>query len=131
MSDTPQHLKYTTSHEWVDRQSNNEMIIGITHHAQKLLGDVVFVELPAVGDKVVVGKEFGVVESVKAASDLYSPLSGEVIAINEQLATDPSLVNHDTYQAGWMIKVKPTDPSEFDQLLDATAYLQKIETQSA
>lgn len=131
MSDTPQHLKYTTTHEWVDRQNNEEMVVGITHHAQKLLGDVVFVELPAVGDLVVAGKEFGVVESVKAASDLYSPISGEVIAINEQLATDPGLINHDTYQAGWMIKIKAAQPSDFDKLLDAATYLQKIETQSA
>lgn len=131
MSNTPQHLKYTTTHEWVDRQSSEEMTIGITDHAQKLLGDVVFVELPKVGDKIIAGKEFGVVESVKAASDLYSPISGEVIAINDQLAADPALINQDAYQTGWMIKIKPTNQDDFEKLLDATAYKQKTEIQSA
>jgi len=128
MSNTPQTLKYTLTHEWVARESDGLMIVGITHHAQKLLGDVVFLELPAVGDKVVAGKEFGVVESVKAASDLYAPISGEVVAINEVLNDNPGLINEDAYQAGWMIKIKANDPNDWETLLDANTYLQKTET---
>jgi len=131
MSNTPEGLKYTLTHEWVARDKDELMTVGITFHAQKLLGDVVFLELPLVGDKVVAGKEFGVVESVKAASDLYAPISGEVVAINESLSENPALINQDAYQAGWMIKIKPNDPSDWEKLLDANAYMQKTETQSA
>lgn len=128
MSNTPQHLKYTVTHEWISRESPDLMMIGITDHAQRLLGDVVFLELPAVGDKVIAGKEFGVVESVKAASDLYAPVSGEVVAINEALTSDPALVNQDAYQGGWMIKVKPNNQNDWEKLLDAATYKQKTET---
>lgn len=131
MSNTPQGLKYTLTHEWVGRENNDLMTVGITFHAQKLLGDVVFLELPAVGDKVVAGKEFGVVESVKAASDLYAPISGEVVAINESLSENPGLINQDAYKSGWMIKIKPSNPSDWEKLLDANTYMQKTETQSA
>jgi glycine cleavage system H protein len=131
MSNAPEALKYSLTHEWVAKESNEVMIIGITYHAQKLLGDVVFLELPKVGDKVTVGKEFGVVESVKAASDLYAPISGEVVAINEALSDNPALINQDAYQSGWMIKIKPNNPSDWEKLLDAKAYIQKTEKQSA
>ncbi len=130
MSNTPETLKYTLTHEWVAREGNDVMTIGITYHAQKLLGDVVFLELPKVGDKLVEGKEFGVVESVKAASDLYAPISGEVVAINEALGDNPALINQDAYQAGWMIKIKPNNSSDWEKLLDAKTYMQKTEMQS-
>lgn len=121
MSDIPADLKYTEDHEWV-RPSDDGAAIGITDHAQAALGDITFVELPAVGDTVTKGESFGVVESVKAASDLYAPISGEVVEVNEALADTPESVNTDPYGAAWMIKVKPADPAEFDALLDAPAY---------
>ncbi|MGE3319713.1 MAG: glycine cleavage system protein GcvH [Candidatus Berkiella sp.] len=129
MSQTPLNLKYTLTHEWVAREAHDLMTIGITDHAQKLLGDVVFIELPEVGTQLVAGKEFGVVESVKAASDLYAPISGEVVAINEALESNPGLVNQDAYQAGWMIKIKPTNPENWEKLLDAKSYDEKTEMQ--
>lgn len=131
MSNTPEALQYTLTHEWVARENNELMIIGITYHAQKLLGDVVFLELPKVGDKIVAGKEFGVVESVKAASDLYAPISGEVVAVNEALNDNPALINQDPYQGGWMIKIKPSNLNEWEKLLDAKTYMQKTQMQSA
>lgn len=130
MNHTPSHLKYTLTHEWIARESNELMTIGITYHAQKLLGDVVFIELPEVGSQVVAGKEFGVVESVKAASDLYAPLSGEVVAINEALTQNPGLINQDAYK-GWMIKIKPTNPENWEKLLDAKTYEEKTQMQHA
>ncbi|MCS5712563.1 glycine cleavage system protein GcvH [Candidatus Berkiella aquae] len=126
MDNIPQTLKYTQTHEWVARESNDVWTVGITDHAQKLLGDVVFIELPAVGDKVIINKEFGVVESVKAASDLYAPISGEIVAINESLVDHPELINQDAYQQGWIIKIKPQAPEQWEQLLEAQAYSQKI-----
>lgn len=131
MNQTPSDLKYTQTHEWIARESNDLMTIGITYHAQKLLGDVVFIELPEIGTQVVAGKEFGVVESVKAASDLYAPISGEVVAINEALTDNPGLINQDAYQSGWMIKIKPTNPADWEKLLDAKAYDEKTQMQHA
>jgi glycine cleavage system H protein len=126
MENIPQTLKYTATHEWVARDDNNIICVGITDHAQKLLGDVVFVELPKVGDKVSLGKEFGVVESVKAASDLYSPIAGEIVAINESLAMHPEQINQDPYETGWMIKIKADDLTAWENLLDAKTYQEKI-----
>lgn len=128
MSNIPKDVKYTTSHEWAMQSSATEVIIGVTDHAQQLLGDIVFVELPEVGRIVKKGEEFGVIESVKAASDLYAPLSGEVIEINESLASKPELVNQSAYQDGWMLKIKPNDLSEWAELLDAQSYHDNIET---
>jgi len=117
----PEELRYSKEHEWV-RLEGGEAVIGITDHAQSELGDVVFVELPAVGTEVKQFETFGVVESVKAASDLYSPISGTVVAVNDALTDQPELVNSGPYEAGWMIRVKPAHPAELNNLLDAAGY---------
>jgi len=113
--------RYAKTHEWV-RQDGDEMVCGISDYAQESLSDIVYVELPEVGD--VLGKEdaFGVVESVKAASDVYMPMGGEITAVNEALEDTPELVNQDPYGAAWLIRFAPSDPAEFDGLLDASAY---------
>lgn len=121
MSKIPGDLKYTKDHEWL-KLDGDEAIIGITDHAQEALGDITFVELPAVGDSFSQHDTFGVVESVKAASDLYMPVSGEVIAINDALESTPEAVNDDPYESGWIVKIKLSEPSEVDALLDASAY---------
>jgi glycine cleavage system H protein len=117
----PPDLRYTKEHEWI-RPAGNEATVGITEFAAHELGDVVFVELPAVGNRVQQLATFGVVESVKAVSDLFAPVTGEVIAINEALSGAPELVNADPYGEGWMIRVRMDDPAQVDALLDATAY---------
>jgi glycine cleavage system H protein len=122
MSDIPANLKYTKSHEWVDVTDDGTVRVGITDHAQELLGDMVFVEVPEVDSEVKVGEECAVVESVKAASDVYSPVSGVVIAVNEELADSPDLVNRDCYGDGWIMQVKPADTAELDELLSAEDY---------
>lgn len=119
------NLKFTTTHEWLKPETGT-VTIGITEHAQQLLGDMVFVELPAVGEIVHAGQELGVVESVKAASDFYSPISGEITAINEAILENPALVNTDPYQAGWLVKLKPSHPQEIDQLLNEDQYQNEI-----
>jgi glycine cleavage system H protein len=116
----PADLKYTKDHEWV-RSGNGEATIGITNYAQAQLGDVVFVELPAVGRTIKQGEVFGTIESVKAVSELYAPVSGEVVAVNDALSTSPEAVNKDPHGA-WIIKVKPSNAGELGSLLDATAY---------
>ncbi|MBZ4415969.1 glycine cleavage system protein GcvH [Myxococcus sp. RHSTA-1-4] len=117
----PGDLKYTKEHEWA-RAQGKVVVVGVTHHAQEALGDVVYVELPKVGSTVTEGKQFGVIESTKAVSELYSPLSGTVVKVNEALADNPSTVNTDPYGAGWIIEVEPSDPKQVDALMDATAY---------
>ena len=114
-------LKYTKEHEWL-RQEGELVTVGITHHAQEQLGDVVFVELPDVGRAFEVGDTFGTVESVKAVSDLYSPISGEVVEVNSQLEDTPELVNSQPYSGGWMLKLKIGNPDEMASLMDANAY---------
>ena len=121
MSKAPNDLRYTKSHEWVKRDTDGTVSIGITDHAQGLLGDMVFVELPKVGTQVTAGKECGVVESVKAASDIYAPIAGEVIAVNTAVSDSPESVNKDAYGA-WMFKLKPSAAGDIDKLLDAKAY---------
>ncbi len=121
MSNTPSDLKYATSHEWV-RLDGDIVTVGITDHAQEALGDLVFVELPEVGDEVGAGDEAGVVESVKAASDIYAPVSGEVVEINAALEDTPELINTDPYGEGWMYKIKVTAVDELDDLLSADEY---------
>jgi glycine cleavage system H protein len=122
MSNIPADLRYSRSHEWV-RLEGGEAVIGITDHAQKSLSDVVFVELPPVGSALSLGDRFGVVESVKAASDLYTPVSGMVVAVNEALAADPSVVNSDPYGQGWMLRIKTRNlTAEAGDLLDAVTY---------
>lgn len=118
---TPANLKYTKSHEWVRQEADGSVSVGITHHAQELLGDLVFVEAPAVGRKLKQGEECAVVESVKAAADVYAPLSGEVVGANAELADAPEKINQDAYGA-WMFRLKIDDPAELAGLLDAAAY---------
>ena len=115
-------IKYSKEHEWINAADTNAAIVGITVHAQDALGDVVFVDLPAVGATFAQGDVAGVVESVKAAADVYMPVSGEITEVNEALRDDPSLANSDPMEAGWFFKVRLADPSQLDALLDATAY---------
>jgi glycine cleavage system H protein len=122
MSLTPSELKYASSHEWARREEDGSVTVGISDHAQDALGDVVFVELPEVGDILAAGEEAGVVESVKAASDIYAPISGEVLAVNEQLEDEPETVNSDPYNDGWFFRLQPSDASELDALLSAEDY---------
>ncbi|MBH1971820.1 glycine cleavage system protein GcvH [Moraxellaceae bacterium AER2_44_116] len=121
MSNTPIDLKYATSHEWA-RLDGDIITVGITDHAQEALGDLVFVELPEVGDSVNAGDEAGVVESVKAASDIYAPVSGEVVEINPALEDTPELINSDPYGEGWMYKIKVSDLTELDDMMSADEY---------
>jgi len=127
MSNIPNDLKYVTSHEWIREEDDGTVTVGITDHAQELLGDVVYVELPDVDSEVALEDEMAVVESVKAASDIYAPLSGTIIAVNEALEDAPETVNSSPYDDGWMFKMKPSEPSEIDNLIDAEAYGAEIE----
>lgn len=122
MSQTPSELKYAITHEWARKEEDGTVTVGITDHAQEALGDVVFVELPEVGTVLAAAEEAGVVESVKAASDIYAPVAGEVIAINEQLEDEPEMVNSDPYNEGWFYKLKLSDTSELDALMTAEDY---------
>ncbi|WP_339338687.1 glycine cleavage system protein GcvH [uncultured Oceanicoccus sp.] len=122
MSNTPSELKYASSHEWARLEDDGTVTVGITHHAQEALGDVVFVENPELGANLAAGDEAGVVESVKAASDIYAPVAGEVIAVNEVLEEEPETVNSDPYHDGWFYKLKPSDISELENLLSAEDY---------
>jgi glycine cleavage system H protein len=121
MSDIPAELRFAESHEWARLEADGSVTVGISDHAQEALGDVVFVELTEVGKVFAAGDQSGVVESVKAASDIYAPVSGEVIAINEELGGSPELLNSDPYGA-WIFKLKPSDTAELDKLLDAGKY---------
>ncbi|WNO08874.1 glycine cleavage system protein GcvH [Teredinibacter sp. KSP-S5-2] len=127
MSEIRAELKYLSSHEWARVEDDGTVTVGITDHAQEELGDVVYVETPEVGSEVNAGAEAGVVESVKAASDIYSPISGEVIAINEALEDAPETVNSSPYDDGWFYKVKPSDVSELDAHMSADEYKAQIE----
>jgi len=126
MSDVPSELKFLTTHEWV-LVEDKIATIGISDHAQELLGDLVYVELPEVGTSIAAGDSVGVVESVKAASDTYAPVSGEVVEINEELEGAPDRINTDPYGDGWMYKVALEDPEEVEDLLDADAYAESID----
>jgi len=114
--------KYTTDHEWINIEDHEAAVVGITHHAQDALGDVVFVDLPEVGRSYTQGEVAGVVESVKAAADVYMPLSGEVVEVNEALRVDPALANTDPLGNGWFFKIRIADMAQFDQLMDPPAY---------
>jgi glycine cleavage system H protein len=127
MSNIPSELKYATSHEWVRNEGDGVVTVGITEHAQGLLGDMVFVELPDVGDQISTGDDVAVAESVKAASDIYAPISGEVVEVNEDLEDSPELVNSDAFGDGWMFKVKLDDAAELEALLDAEGYENSID----
>ncbi|SFP84725.1 glycine cleavage system H protein [Nitrosomonas cryotolerans] len=117
----PTHLKYTKSHEWVKPENDGTVTIGVTHHAQELLGDMVFLELPQIGRNLAQREECAVAESVKAAADVYAPITGEVIAVNSELESEPEKINQDAYTA-WLFKLKPTNPAELEELLDSVKY---------
>lgn len=127
MSNTPSELKYASSHEWARLEEDGTVTVGITDHAQDALGDVVYVETPEVGDSLDAGDEAGVVESVKAASDIYSPIAGEVVEINDALEDEPQLVNSDPYNDGWFFKLKPSDVGDLDNLMSADEYSEHCE----
>ncbi len=129
MSNIPSELRYVDSHEWIQVEADGVVTIGVTDHAQELLGDVVFVELPEVGATLSAGDEVGVVESVKAASDIYAPVSGEVVAINEALEDAPETVNSEPYTDGWFFKIKLSDDSELASLLNAEGYAEVVEAE--
>lgn len=129
MSKLPTELKYAATHEWVRVEGDDIVSIGITDHAQDALGDVVFVELPEVGAILNTGEEAGVVESVKAASDIYAPVSGEVIEVNSVLEDEPETVNNSPYADGWFYKLRISDPSELDDLLDADGYQNAVDNE--
>ena len=122
MSNIPSHLKYTESHEWVSTEDNGNTRIGISDHAQEALGDLVFVELPVVGDEIGQGDPCAVVESVKAASDIYAPVSGKVVAVNEDLDSNPALINADPYGDGWLFEIELIEADELDGLKNAETY---------
>jgi glycine cleavage system H protein len=130
MSETPAELKYTREHEWI-RLDGNKAEIGITDHAQKSLGDIVFVELPNVGDEFEAGEEFGTIESVKAVSSLFSPMAGKVTDINSELADRPETVNEDCYDDGWLIRVELSEPEKQDELLSRDEYEQFVQEEAS
>lgn len=127
MSEIPEDLKYAESHEWVAEIDDGLFRVGISDHAQSKLGDLVYVELPGEGDNFSAGDACAVIESVKAASDVYCPISGEIVAVNDELTDSPELVNNDAYGDGWLFVVRPNDDSELDALMNAEAYLASIE----
>ena len=127
MSNIPSDLKYASSHEWVRNEGDGTFTVGISEHAQELLGDMVFVELPEVGDAIDAGEDCAVAESVKAASDIYAPVGGEIVAINEELEDAPETVNNDPYGDGWLFRIKATDESELENLLSAEDYANTID----
>ena len=129
MSEVPLELGYAATHEWAKQDEEGLIVVGISDHAQDALGDIVYVELPEVGQQIVAGEEAGVVESVKAASDIYAPVSGAVEEINEVLEDSPETVNQDPYGDGWFFKLKVTDERELDDLLDADAYQELCESE--
>ncbi len=129
MSNIPADLRYTKSHEWVRSLPDGTVEVGITDHAQHALGDLVFVEVPEVGRQVGEGEACAVVESVKAASDVYSPVAGEVTAANAELASRPEAINEDPYGAGWLMRVRPADPSAVERLLSASEYEAQLQAE--
>ena len=127
MSDLPTELKYASSHEWARLESDGTVVVGITDHAQAALGDIVYIELPEVGATLDAGSEIAVVESVKAASDIFSPLSGEVIEINPALEDEPGTVNLSPYADGWFFRVKPSEVNELENMMDASDYQSMVD----
>ena len=127
MSEIPGDLKFNKSHEWARVEGDGKVTVGISDHAQELLGDLVYVELPNVGDRVEAGNPSAVVESVKAASDVYSPVTGTVVEVNAALADKPETINEDAYGDGWLFVLQADEPSQFDELLDPDAYSELLE----
>jgi glycine cleavage system H protein len=121
----PEDVRYSKDHEWVKARGDN-FVVGISDYAQDQLGDIVFVEVPEVGDQFEKESEFGTVESVKAVSEIYMPIGGEVVAVNQALEDSPELLNKDPYDKGWIVEIKPTDPGEMDDLMDKNAYLEML-----
>lgn len=130
MTDTPQDLKYTKSHEWVRVEADGSVTVGITDHAQSLLGDLVFVETPEAGTQAIAGEACATVESVKAASDVYAPVSGEIAEANEDLADAPEKVNESPFEHGWLFRIRPSDASELDTLMDAEEYAAMVASEA-
>lgn len=130
MSNIPADLRYVSSHEWIRLEDDGTAYVGISEHAQEAMGDLVYVELPEVGVTFAAGDEAGVVESVKAASDIYSPVTGEVVAVNEALEDEPELVNRDPYGDGWLFQLKVEDPADLDNLLSANDYAEQLEEEA-
>ena len=127
MSNIPSELRYASTHEWVRPEGDGTFTIGISEHAQELLGDMVFIELPDIGAEVSAGDDIAVAESVKAASDVYAPISGEIIGVNEDLEDTPELVNSDPFGDGWLFRIKAEDPEEVEALMDAEDYENSID----
>ena len=127
MSNIPSELRYASTHEWVRPEGDGTFTIGISEHAQELLGDMVFIELPDIGAEVSAGDDIAVAESVKAASDVYAPISGEIIGVNEDLEDTPELVNSDPFGDGWLFRIKAEDPEEVEALMDAESYGNSID----
>src|SRR5215475_4088785 len=121
MAENPKNLRYTKDHEWA-RRDGGGVVVGVTAHAQEQLGDVVYVELPKVGDIMTAGSPFGVVESTKAVSELFAPISGKITKVNSALADEPATINTDPYGAGWIVELTPSEPAQLDALMDADAY---------
>lgn len=128
--DIDTNVRYLKTHEWA-RKEGDEIVVGITDYAQSTLSDIVYVELPDVGDTLEKGEQFGVVESVKAAADVYLPMGGEIVAVNEALEETPELVNEDAFGKGWMVRVSPANPEEWDTLLDAAGYQKIVEAEES
>ncbi|WP_165089628.1 glycine cleavage system protein GcvH [Neisseria yangbaofengii] len=126
MSNIPAELKYVASHEWLRKEADGTVTVGITHHAQELLGDIVFIELPEIGANLAAEEQAGVVESVKAASDVYAPIAGEIVAVNDDLPSAPETANSDPYGEGWFFKIKPANPADLDGLLTAEQYAEEV-----
>lgn len=126
MADVPGNLKYSKDHEWARKEGGN-VVIGVTAHAQESLGDVVYVELPKVGATLTAGSSFGVIESTKAVSELYAPISGKVTKVNQALADEPHIVNQEPYGQGWIVEIEPSNPAEYDGLMDAGTYAKHAE----
>ena len=129
MSHIPSELRYTSTHEWVRLEENNEAVVGITYHAQAMLGDMVFVELPELGSALLEGDDVAVAESVKAATDVYTPVSGIVTGVNDELEASPEQINQDPYGAGWLFRVRLEEAEELDGLMDAESYQQMLENE--
>ncbi len=130
MSNIPPELKYTASHEWIRTEEDGSLTVGITEHAQGLLGDMVFVELPDIGDEFEAEQDCAVVESVKAASDIYCPIEGEIIAVNEDLEDSPELINVNSYHEGWLFRIQPLKAEHVDNLMSADDYAELVESEA-
>lgn len=128
MADAPEDLKYSKEHEWAIKLDNGNIRIGITDFAQKALGDIVYVDIPEAGTDLEGGQTFGSIESVKAVSDIYSPLDGEISVVNEKLVDDPGVINTDPYGDGWLVEVEPSDAAQYEEMMDEKSYAEYLET---